>query len=39
MQNTLTEVQQMMGPMMQRIQRMQQDVVAEMQAEKNKRGS
>jgi len=38
MQNSLIEVQQMMGPMMQRIQKMQQDVVATIQAEKNKQG-
>jgi hypothetical protein len=33
MQNTIEEMQQMMGPVMQRIQKMQQDVVAEMKAE------
>lgn len=38
MQNTMNEVQQMMAPAMQRIQRMQQDVVAEIQAEKGKKG-
>src|SRR5712692_8883161 len=38
MQNTFNELQQRMGPMMQRIQRMQQDVVAEIQAEKAKKG-
>ncbi|MEY2485921.1 MAG: uncharacterized protein QOH39_1569 [Verrucomicrobiota bacterium] len=37
MQNTMQEVQQMMGPMMQRIQRMQKDMVAQMQAEKGKK--
>jgi len=39
MQNTIEEMQQMMGPVMQKMQRMQQDVVAEMKAEaKNKGG-
>lgn len=39
MQNTMDEMQQMMGPVMQKIQKMQQDVVAEMKAEtKNKGG-
>jgi len=38
MQNTMSEMQQMMGPMMQRIQKMQQDVVAEMKAENEKKG-
>lgn len=38
MQNTMTEVQKMMGPLMQRFQRMQQEVVAEIQAEKSKKG-
>ena len=38
MQNTMNEMQQMMGPMMQKIQRMQQDVVAEMKAEGQKKG-
>jgi hypothetical protein len=38
MQNTMNEMQQMMGPMMQRLQKMQQDVVAEMKAEKGKKG-
>ncbi len=38
MQNTFNELQQRMTPMMQRIQRMQQDVVAEIQAEKAKKG-
>jgi len=36
MQNTLNEVQGMIQPIMQRIQRMQQEVVAEIEAEKNK---
>ena len=39
MQNTMTEMQTMMGPVMQRVQRMQRDVVAEIQAEKAKKGS
>jgi uncharacterized protein len=39
MQNTIDEMQQMMGPVMQRMQQVQQDVVAEMKAEtKNKGG-
>jgi uncharacterized protein len=39
MQNTMDEMQQMMAPVMQKIQKMQQDVVAEMKAEtKNKGG-
>jgi hypothetical protein len=38
MQNTMNEMQQMMGPMMQKIQRMQQEVVAEMKAEGQKKG-
>lgn len=38
MQNTMDEMQQMMGPMMQRIQRMQQEVVAELKAEGEKKG-
>jgi uncharacterized protein len=39
MQNTIEEMQQMMGPVMQRIQKMQQDVVAGMKAEgKAKKG-
>lgn len=39
MQNTIDEMQQMMGPIMQRMQQVQQDVVAEMKAEtKNKGG-
>ena len=37
MQNTMAEVQQMMTPLMQRIQRMQQDMVAQMQTEKGKK--
>jgi len=38
MQNTMNELQQMMQPMMQRIGRMHQEVVAEIQAEKKKSG-
>ena len=38
MQNTMNEMQQMMGPMMQRLQKMQQEVVAEMKAENEKKG-
>jgi uncharacterized protein len=38
MQNTMSEMQQMMAPMMQRIQRMQQEVVAEIQADNKKQG-
>lgn len=38
MQNTMDEIQQMMGPMMQKMQRMQQDVVAEMKAQGQKKG-
>ena len=38
MQNTIEEVQQMMGPVMQKMQKMQQDVVAEMKAENKNKG-
>ena len=38
MQNTMNEMQQMMGPMMQRLQKMQQEVVAELKAENEKKG-
>jgi hypothetical protein len=38
LQNTMAEVGQMMGPVMERAERMQQDLVAEMQAEKAKSG-
>jgi hypothetical protein len=38
LQNTMTEMQEIMRPMMQRIQQMQQEVVAEIQAEKTKKG-
>ena len=37
MQNSMNETMKMMGPMMQRIQQMQQEVVAEMQASKEKK--
>jgi hypothetical protein len=37
MQNTMDEVQQMLGPVMQKMQRMQQDVVAEMKAANQKK--
>ena len=38
LQNTMAEVSQMMGPRMQRAERMQQDLIAELQAEKAKTG-
>jgi hypothetical protein len=38
MQNTIEEMQQMMGPVMQKMQKIQQDVVAEMKAESKKKG-
>ena len=38
MQNTMSEVQEMIKPMMQRMERMQQEIVAEIQAEKKKSG-
>jgi len=38
MQNTLNELQQMMQPMTQAMKRMQQEVVAEIQAAKKKSG-
>ena len=38
LENTMGEMQQLMQPVMQRIQRMQQDVVAQMQAERVKKG-
>ena len=38
MQNTMNEMQQMMGPVMQKMQHMQQDVAAEMKAEREKKG-
>ncbi len=38
MQDTMGEMQQMVQPMIQKIQRMQHEVIAEIQAEKNKSG-
>jgi hypothetical protein len=38
MQNTMDEMQQMMGPVMQSMQRMQQDVIAELKTESKKKG-
>jgi len=38
MQNTIDEMQQLMGPVMQRMQKMQQDVVAGMKAESKNKG-
>jgi hypothetical protein len=38
MQNTMNEIQQMMTPVMQQLQRMQQDVAAEMKPESQKKG-
>jgi hypothetical protein len=38
MQNTMNELQEFMKPMLQRMQRMQQEVVAEIQAQKQKSG-
>lgn len=38
MQNSMNETTQMLGPVMQRIQRMQQEMVTEMQAAKKKQG-
>ena len=37
MQNSMKEMQQMMGPLMERIKRMQQDMVAQVRAEKDKK--
>lgn len=37
MQNTMTEMQTMIGPMMQRMQRSQEDLARQIQAEKNKK--
>jgi uncharacterized protein len=37
MQNSMNETMQMMGPMMQRIQRMQTEMIAQIQAEKEKK--
>ncbi len=39
MQNTMNETMKMMGPMVQRIQKMQQEVVAQMQASKEQKKS
>jgi len=38
MQNTMAEMQQVMRPMMERIERMQQTIMAEMEAKKKKSG-
>jgi hypothetical protein len=38
MQNTMTEMQQMIAPLMQRIKQMQQEVVTEIEAKKAKKG-
>jgi hypothetical protein len=38
LQNTMAEMQQIMRPMVERIQRMQQEVLTEIQAEKSKTG-
>ena len=38
MQNTMDEMQQLMGPIMQKIQKMQEDVVAQMKDEDKKKG-
>lgn len=38
MQNTMEEMQGLMGPVMEKMQRMQKDVAAQMKAEKNKGG-
>ena len=38
MQNTMDEMQQLMGPVMQKIQKMQEDVVAQMKGEEKKKG-
>src|ERR1041384_3240668 len=38
MQNTIDEMQQMMGPVMQKMQQMQQDVAAELKAESKNKG-
>jgi len=38
MQNTMDEMQQMMAPVMQSMQRMQQDVIAELKTESKKKG-
>ena len=38
LQNTMAEVGQMAGPMMERAQRMQKELIAQMQAERAKAG-
>ena len=38
LQNTMVEMQQLMKPVLQRIQRMQQEVLADIQAEKTQKG-
>ena len=38
MQNTMNEIQQMMGPVVQKMQRMQQDIAAAIKAESQKKG-
>jgi hypothetical protein len=38
LQNTMNEIQQMMGPVLQKMQRMQQEIAAEMKAESQKKG-
>jgi hypothetical protein len=38
MQNTINEMQQMMAPMIQRVKQVQQEIVAEIQAEKENKG-
>jgi hypothetical protein len=38
MQNTMDEMQQLMGPVMQKIQKLQEDVVAQMKGEEKKKG-
>lgn len=38
MQNTMNEMQEMMGPVIQKMQKMQQDVIAELKAEDGKKG-
>ena len=38
LQNTMTEMQPLLQPMIERIQRMQQEVTAEIQADKSKKG-
>jgi hypothetical protein len=38
MQNSMNETQEMMSPVIQKIQRMQQDVIAELKAEEGKKG-